>query len=175
MTRKIISWLTPMLAAMVLGGCDEGPASVSHFDRGAVWSTFAESVKEGPALVRIHGDPFSGSRDFLVSTVLKAMGQAIQKRKTRFTTDPKSAPRPDYRVVLAFNPPVSLDGRRLCQGDKPASAVEEGKINILAAFCVKAELYSEVTGWVRNVEAPDSERFGKLISQVTRDLLDRGD
>lgn len=61
----------------------------------------------------------------------------------RFTADPAAAAHPEYRFVMAFGAPVTLDGADICAGRQPAAA---GGETVQAAFCHRDRVLAEVRG-----------------------------
>lgn len=91
----------------------------------------------------------------------------------RITTDPAAAGHPDYAVRVAFNPPRSFPGRRLCEGEQPVAQPGE-RLYALVVFCqrgrVKAEVHGSVGGDFRDL-TPDSAPVRMLMSQLSLALF----
>ena len=174
-TRSLLG-LVMALPGLFLAACEgEAPKTVIHFKRNElVESLFVYASKEGPVLAEVHGAPFPSRENETVEAVLGAFSRAVTWRKVAFTNDRLVATRPGIRVVVAFNAPVSTDGRALCRGEIPAAgqASAGGEIRMQAVFCSKDELISEVSGKIKSVSSPEDKLFEKLAEQVARDLLD---
>ncbi len=163
-----------LLGALGLAGCD-GPVVQTLFMRSVGnWSELIYATTDGPLYVEILGEPFQGGRDELAEAVTRAMSQAIAERKTAFTADLKAAPHPNYRVVVAFQPPKTLSGHELCTGEpyRPAPP-EADKLALAMVFCAREQMLSEVRGWTRKVDGPQNPRLAESIGQVTRALFSR--
>jgi len=159
---------------LFLAGCDEGPAVVSNFVKGGgiVWSSMVDAGKKGPVLVEIHGNPFGGGQEVFEKTILNVMGGAIQQRVFQYTTNKNDAPSPNTKITVLFGAPISLNGNRICEGDRPEPKYDLEKITVRAVLCARDELLSDAEGWVKNVTSPDEERFKILLGDVTRRLVE---
>jgi hypothetical protein len=106
--------------------------------------------------------------------VLGHMARAVTAYdRLRFTTDPAMAGHPDYAVRVAFNPPKSFAGRRMCEGETP-DAMPGERLAVLAVFCergkVKAEVHGSVGGDLADL-TPESEPVRMLMSQIALALF----
>ncbi len=171
MLKRLLS-----LGAVALAGlsaaCEEGPATVAGTWRNpATWSTMIYATSDGPMLVEVHGMPFAVDPARFREQVAEAMSDKIIGRVTRFTADREAAPRPQYRVVLAFNAPDDLDMARLCGGDPPVAADPRETITVQAAFCDGKALMASLRGRLARAAGPDDRRFRQLMAQVARELF----
>jgi hypothetical protein len=171
MLKRLLSLGAAAVAAIV-SACEEGPASVSGTWRSAAtWSTMIHASADGPLLVEVLGQPFAGpSVDELAPQVAAAMSGQLIGRPLAFTADRGQAPRPQYRVVLAFNAPDGTDAKALCAGRVETRPGQE-RITALATFCGDGEALASVRGWVSRVEGPADPRFRRLLGQMTRELF----
>lgn len=161
-------------AAMLVGACDDAAVVQNFFVRGvAVDNLLHNATMRGPMLVRVHGNPFKVDQSALDAAIVDRMSRAIQRRITHFTTDPGTAPQPDYRVVIAFGLPKGRNGDALCgpEGSVPALEPPADTITLRAAFCHKETLWSDVGGRMPMVESPDHETFQTLIRTMTIELF----
>lgn len=171
MLKRLLSLGAAALAA-VTSGCEDGPASVAGTWRSpATWSSMVYASSAGPLLVEIHGDPFRLPPAEFRAQVAALMSNQVMGRPMILTADPQAAPHPQFRVVLAFNPPDNSDVSRLCQGAVATAAEPREKITVLAVFCDHDRLLSSVQGWVAKVDGPADKRFRRLLGQLTRELF----
>jgi len=171
MFKRILSAGAAMLAALT-AACEDGPATVpGGWRSAAVWSTMVHASAHGPLWLEIHGQPFADGQAALGGKVAAAMTNQLVGRPLALTVDRDQAAKPEFKVVLAFNPPANADPRDLCAGSV-ATAVQAGeKITVLASFCDKTGMLASVQGWVAKVQGVDDPRFKRLLAQVVRDLF----
>lgn len=171
MLKRLLSLGAAALAGLT-AACEEGPATLAGTWRSpATWSTMIYATSTGPMLVEVHGTPFAVDAGEFRDQVAEAMSNKIIGRVTLFTARRDLAPRPRYRVVLAFNAPDDLDMDRLCTGDPPVAAEPRETVTVQAAFCDGDKLMASLRGRVARVEGPGDKRFRQLMAQVARELF----
>jgi hypothetical protein len=122
-------------------------------------------------LVEVLGQPFVGfSTDSLAGQIADAMTGQLIGRPITFTAAHDQAPRPQYRVVLAFNAADATDPRSVCTG-KVAGGGPAEKITVIASFCDDGQMLASVKGWIARVDGPADSRFRRLMGQITRELF----
>lgn len=168
---KRLATLGAAALTALTSGCGDGPATVAGWRSPAAWSSMVYATSDGPMLIQVHGNPFNDDQPGFRRHLAAAMTNQIIGRTIAFTPDHAAAPRPQFRVVLAFNPPADLDARQLCGGPVAVSAQSGGRITIMGAFCDTSSLLASVKGWVNDVADADDPRFRRLMGQVTRDLF----
>ena len=132
-----------------------------------VRSHLVTAVTTSAIQTRIQNNPFPSSKDVLNLTVTRAMGGRHQDVVTTFAYEPASDERGLYTLIIRFEPPRSLSGAELCQGDEgPGADSVAGKVRLLAAFCLGDDVLSEVKGEVGGVESVDNPAFKLLIQQT---------
>lgn len=170
MLKRLVSVGAAVIATLT-SACEDGPATVpGGWRSAAVWSSMVHASAAGPLWLDIHGRPFATAEGF-GDGVAAAMTNQLVGRQLAFAVRREQAEKPDFRVVLAFNPPANADPRDLCAGTVATAAETGDKITVLAAFCDKSGLLSSVQGWVAKVSGPDDPRFRRLLGQVVRDLF----
>lgn len=171
MLKRLLSLGAAAMAA-VTSACEDGPATVAGTWRSpATWSTMVHASSTGPLLVEVHGNPFPLPPAEFRAAIAQSMTDQIIGRRLGFTAMHDAAPRPQTRVVLAFNPPGNADASQLCAGRVATALPGAGRITVLAGFCDQGHLLASVRGWVAKVDGPADKRFRRLIGQVTRDLF----
>ncbi|MFN3076798.1 MAG: hypothetical protein ABT940_07965 [Alphaproteobacteria bacterium] len=151
----------------------DGPSVVTSYVHPSGTRDFmVYAAGKGPILVELHGNPFSPPDAMGVEAILRTMGGAVGGCRTlAFTIDPEQAPHPEFRVVLAFQAPVNLDGRSLCGGMIPPTVPDRDRLALLAVFCNGTNLLAEVRGRVGTASGPGDPRFQQMLAQVTRSLF----
>lgn len=161
-----------VLAALA-SACD-GPSTMTmQVHPSGSWDFMVYAAKDGPVLAEVRNNPFALPDQVVEEVVLGVMGSAITDYKTlAFTTDPRRAAHPEFRVVVLFNASSSADAKALCGGKTPGTTPPGGDdLLILAAFCSGVEVLSEVRGRVGKTDTPDDKRFRRLLFQVARSLF----
>lgn len=174
MFKRLLSIGAGLLATMT-AACEDGPATVpGGWRSAATWSSMVHASAAGPLWVEILGRPFAAtvqSDDSVNARVASAMTNQLVGRGLVFTARREQAARPEFRVILAFNPPAAADPRALCAGRVAPDQAAAEKVTVLAAFCDQSGLLASVKGWVAKVDGPDDPRFRRLLGQVVRDLF----
>ncbi|UCH73535.1 MAG: hypothetical protein JSU82_14500 [Rhodospirillales bacterium] len=126
----------------------------------------------------IVGNPFGGDAAAFETLVTDAMRGRHWGQATGFTTTPGADAQTRFRVVMLFDPPVSLNGTRLCREAPSALSSEPGGEGIIlfAAFCRGKRLRTQIKGWIAGASGPGDSAFRDLVGQVTNGLFppDRG-
>lgn len=177
MLRRLLSLGAAALAA-VTSACEDGPATVTGTWRSpATWSSMVHASASGPLLVEIHGVPFRlpasewHAAPEWHAAIAEAMTDQIIGRRLAFSAAREAVSHPEYRVVLAFNPPDNADAGQLCAGRVAVAPEAPERIAVLAAFCGNGQLLASVRGWVAKVDGPADRRFRHLLGQITRELF----
>ena len=171
MLKRFVSLGAAALAAVV-AACEDGPATVAGGWRSAAtWSSMVYASVGGPVWVQVHGQPFPQGGDDFRRAVALAMSRQLVGRVLDFTAAAEEAPRPQFRVVLAFNPPLDAEPAALCAGRVATLAPPGETVSLLAAFCGNDALLSWGRGRVGRVAGADHPRFRRLLGQVVRDLF----
>ncbi|MCW5734903.1 MAG: hypothetical protein KIS73_12285 [Enhydrobacter sp.] len=98
--------------------------------------------------VVLAGSPFSGADGPTIARELLPILQANKPRPAlTFTYDvPAERPRPDYRLVLVFNPAPDLGSAAVCSGVMRLQPGQPGLLNVYAVYCRNDQVMSETTG-----------------------------
>lgn len=153
-------------AAATLGGYDYATQySFSEF----FTATDGKSFR-----VILDGNPFPNlPPDEVARRMLPVMQAAKPPPRLTFTYDvPAEKPRPDYRMVLVFDPANDLGADSVCQGvsrHKPGTA---GRVYVYAVYCRNDQAMSQVTGWT-SAAAPDDGNMNDLYRQLFSVLFDK--
>lgn len=160
--------LTALTAA-----CDGAPMTQQVYYKGTGVTAYLQyAVTDGPLLVQVHGNPFVTSKPFLDDIVAKELESTITYiRGVRFTTDAEKAFRPEYRIIVVLGAHKALNAQSLCDGQAPRMDIEANPMRMVAVFCRKDELLSEVNGSIRTGASPEDQRFRNWLGQIGRDLI----
>ena len=161
----------------VLGACDY------NHRRSYVQPTYRPALFNYAAggrdlAVQTVGNPFveAGIDDqAFAALVTDAMQGRNLGQPTRFTTAPGESARPQYKVVIAFDPVEPASYRALCDGAVDSGPTGE-RIRVKAAFCQGGRSTGQrvLTGVRADMVAdagPRSEAFDRMMAGVTRDLF----
>jgi hypothetical protein len=86
----------------------------------------------------LRGNPFGTEPARLDAAVTALVTRNLPLRATRVTTSPANGDRrPDYRIVLLFNPAGTVPNWRLCDrlDDQAATAPQGRTVTVAAAYC----------------------------------------
>lgn len=171
MIKRLLSLGAAALAALG-AACEDGPATVAGTWRSpAAWSSLVYATTAGPLLLEVHGDPFRLPAAEFRRAVAEAMSGQTPSRPFSLTARPEDAPRPGFRVVVAFNPAPDLDPRKLCGGTIATATAGGDKVTLVAVFCEGDTLLASASGGVARVAGPDDRRFRQLLGQTVRELF----
>ena len=123
------------------------------------------------------GNPSGESDTDFAQRVLTIMVQTsfdvALVRPARFTTE--GGDRPEYQVVVAFNPDDQTTAADLCAKPAPTLAKRSGNgIEARMAFCWHQRVLSTSYAVLDNLEGPEDPRFGWMIQSLTRELYSLG-
>lgn len=122
--------------------------------------------------VVVQGNPFAMDPQAFGKLITDNMQNRIVGVRTHFTTTPNDTARPDYRVVLAFNPAQTTLNSALCGPQAiPTKPPGGGPIVLQGAFCRGGGPLSSATGWLDRPQGPADPDFRSLISDMTYALF----
>ena len=125
--------------------------------------------------VVLHGNPYGADPQAFGRLVTGNMQNRVTGVQTNFTTTPNETARPDYRVVLAFNPAETMLNSYLCGPQpiptRPPLGAAGGAIVVQGAFCRGGGPLTSATGWLDRTGSPEDPDFRQLISDMTFSLF----
>lgn len=159
------------LALLALGGCAAEMVDALYYRTG-IYDYFVYGGRDGTFPVAIAGNPFSVDKGSLEGIVTGAMKDSHQGPRVRFVALGPDQ-RPHIRIAIMFDPPALVsDGAPLCRDlGALTPARRNGRIGIIAAFCVGDQVQSRVIGSMASVASPDDAAFRRLIEAVTLNIL----
>lgn len=168
MLKKFVTLAAGAVTAAVAACGDAPRVTTPYMDPTGTWQEMVAAASRGPILAEVLNNPFDAPTEAVVEATLGHMRQAVTAyRGLDFTTDPGNAGHPDFRVVVAFNPPKGVSARSLCAGDRPA--VERfDRLHVVAVFCeARRGVLADVRGSVGGKDlGPGDRGFRTLMSQV---------
>lgn len=160
-----VSALSAVAGAATLGGVNYA----TQYD----FREFYNAVDGKPFRVVLAGEAFPGlSPDEVAARLLPQMQANKPRPRLTFTYDmPAERPRPDYRVVMVFNPANDLGADSICATGKTRfHPGTPNRLNVFAIYCRNDQALSELTGWT-DASGPDDPRVGELFKQVFAELF----
>ena len=146
-------------SGVMLGGFNYAP----QYDFSEFWAaTDGRSFR-----VIFAGNPFPALPQEEVKQLLLPVMQANKPRPAlRFTYEkPLEEPRPDYRLVLVFDPANDLGSSAVCSGVTRFKPPTPGRVYVYGVYCRNDLAMSETTGWTQ-ASGPDDPRMGQLFAQL---------
>lgn len=155
----------PPAGAQTVGGADYAP----QYDYSEFWA-----ATDGRQFrVVLAGNPFPSRAIEDVKRRLLPVMQANKPRPNLTFTYERSAeePRPDYRVVLVFDPANDLTAARVCSGQFFLKPPTPGRVYVFGVYCRNDLALSQTTAWTEATN-PDDPRLGRLFAQLFLVLFD---
>lgn len=163
-----LPFLSPARAQTV-GGFDYAP----EYDFSEFWA-----ATDGRYFrVIVAGNPFP---QLPVEEVKQRLLPVMQVNKPRpaltFTyQQPPEEQRPDYRLVLVFDPANDLTAARVCAGQfflkPPTEPRAAGRVYVFGIYCRNDLALSQTTAWTQ-ATGPDDPRLGQMFAQLFLTLFD---
>lgn len=152
--------------AATLGGADYA----TQYD----YREFYTAVANKTFRAELHGTPFPGlAFDDVARRLLPVMQANKPIPPLTFTYDrPPEKPRPDYRVILIFDPANDLGADGVCATGKVRHKPQTpGKIYLFGIYCRNDLALSQTTGWV-TATTPEDPNVGDLFKNMFAVLFD---
>lgn len=157
--------------ALVTSACS-GEIMTSQLHRANTDSFFRYGASAGEMKTVVVGNPFPVSQDVLDKVVTQAMQNNHNGPMTHFTTKPGPKAYSNFRVVVAFNTPQTMDARDLCgaPADIPTGA-SGSRLKAEVGFCMDSDLYSSVNISIPTVKSPTNPEFRHMIASAMWRLI----
>ena len=155
-----LSMLPAAALAATLGGTEYAP----QYD----YREFFAAADGKAFRVVLAGNPFPGmALEQAAGELLAQMQVNRPQPRLTFTYDqPGERPRPDYRLVLLFDPANDMGAFSVCAGDKPRfKAGTPGRVYMLAVYCRNDLALSQTTAWT-DAAGPGDPRVGELFREL---------
>lgn len=117
--------------------------------------------------VVLAGNPFPGSDPGAIARDLLPMMQAARPRPAlTFTYDmPAERSRPDYRLMLTFDPANDLSSNAVCNGEARFKPGWPGVFYVYAVYCRDQQVMAATTAWTQ-AASPADPRIGRLFREL---------
>lgn len=170
--RTAALFLSVLLAS---AACSTGGPILTHQNIDPLYGAgqFAYAGAGRDLRVDVVGDPFGGDPAAFGRIVTDAMQGRHFGPATNFTTTPGADARSAYRVVMLFDPSLSLNPALLCS-DPPSSLPVQGgqnRVSVFAAFCRGGKSLTSVKGGIASASGPEDPEFRELVGRVTHALF----
>lgn len=151
------------LPATVMAGVIGGTYYAPQYD----YREFFAATDGRNFQVILAGTAFPGVDPNLVARDLLPMMQAAKPRPAlTFTYDaPVERPRPDYRLVLVFNPALDLGADTVCRGETRLRPATPGRFYLFAVYCRNDMQMSQATAWTE-ASGPNDPRIEQLFREL---------
>ncbi len=178
MTKRLLRRISAAIAAAVAlpavayAAIVAGEYYTPQYDFREFWA----ATDNKPFQVVLGGNPFPGTDPAVVAgALLPALQRAKPRPALTFTYDrPSPAPRPDYRMVLVFDPANNLNADPVCAGEpmrfKPN---KPGVFYVYAIYCRNDRMLSYASAWT-DATGPNDPRIERLFRELFRVLFKEG-
>src|SRR5262245_48505035 len=152
-----------ILPAAVLAGVIGGSYYAPQYD----YREFFAATDGRNFQVILAGNPFPAVDPRIVARdLLPAMQAAKPRPALTFTYDaPVERPRPDYRLVLIFDPTNDLNADTVCKGSTRLQPGRPGIFYLYAVYCRNDQVLSYTTAWTP-ATGPTDPRIGELFREL---------
>lgn len=160
--------LITVLACLAAVSCSN--AVVVHDGRSFFYDPgeFEEATRKGAIETVVKGNPFDVDKVSFDASVLKLMNGQSRVYGVKFVQKPNSQTDPRFRVVVAFNLPISAGSISICRDTaKLPSTSQGGNLNILMIFCKGDDAKSNARATVREIKSSDDPKFARVVKQLT--------
>src|SRR5215471_19218229 len=164
------------LALFLLAACAPGAGGIGGADYAPQYDFFEfwAATDNKTFRVEIAGNPFPGMNEQEMRQRLLPVMQANKPRPNlTFTYQvPPERPRPDYYMVLIFNPALDLGAAQVCAGQRrlAPTPLPPGKLYLFAIYCRNDQYMSQTTSWT-DATGPDDPRVAQMFAVLFQVLF----
>lgn len=163
------SWIKAAAVLLTLAGMPAAAATLGGVDYATQYDyrEFFAATDGKSFRVVLLGNALPGlPADEVAAKMLPLMQAAKPPPRLTFTYDtPAEPPRPDYRLVLAFDPALNLSADNVCKGASRFRPGTPGRVYVFAVYCRNDMALSQVTGWT-GATAPDEPAMLQLYKDL---------
>lgn len=156
-----------ILVLGALGGCADGVSIVPHhypYPPSTASGYLRDAGAAGPVLLEVRDNPFAGD---VAGPLAEAASRTSVGFLTRFTTVRSEASRPEYRMVVQFDPATGTTSAGVCDPTQPAGLRSStSRLNALIAFCHQNRPILSVMASAPRPDRPDSPFIREFAEQA---------
>jgi hypothetical protein len=160
--------------SLLTAACDNAPMTQSvYYNQQSTLHYLQYATIEGPLLVRVFGNPFVTGKDFLDRIVVEELENSVTFIKgVKMTPDPERAFHPEYRMIVVLGADKAVDANALCAGNDPRlDPPNTVPVRLVAVFCRRDELLSEVRGSIGPSASPEDPGFRRWMREIGKTLI----
>jgi hypothetical protein len=163
--------LLALIAAIGLAACASGIGGADYAPQYNFFEFWAATDNK-PFRVEVAGNPFpSMSAQEMKQRLLPVMQANKPRPNLTFTYQvPPERPRPDYYMVLVFNPAGDLSAAQVCAGERRLAPTTPFKIYLFAVYCRNDQYMSQTTAWT-DASGPDDPRVAQMFAVLFQVLF----
>ena len=167
-------WRQVFVSTLFLGlaGCGDLVSTMRHtsgYSGQIIVGFLGYAGGAGPIHVRLLNNPFGDSG---VAGMVAAESDAAVPIRVKFTADAAAAGRPDWRLVVMFNPPAGANVRDACERpDALVAVVPSSGTEMMASFCNDQKLIAGVRAVTGTVASAADPRLNRLVRGAIGDLF----
>jgi len=162
------------LALLLLSACTSGAGGIGSVDYAPQYdfSEFWAATDNKTFRVETAGNPFPGmSEEQMPQRLLPVMQASKPRPNLTFTYEmPVERPRPDYYMVLVFNPASDLSAAQVCAGERRLGPGQPGRLYLFAVYCRNDQYMSQTTAWT-DATSPDDPRVAQMFAVLFQVLF----
>ena len=163
--------VSSLLALLLLGACASGIGGADYSPRYDFFEFWAAT--DGRTFrVETAGNPFPAMSEQEMRRRLLPVIQANKPRPNlTFTYQvPAERPRPDYYMVVVFNPALDLSAAQVCAGERRLIPGQPGKVYLFAVYCRNDQYMSQTTAWT-DATGPDDPQVARMFAVLFQVLF----
>jgi len=166
--KQLKKWLAALAVAAALPVADAA-ATVGGVDYSPLYDfhEFYFATHGRKFRVVSSGNPFPAlPLDVMQARILPVMQANRPRPRLTFTYEvPPEPPRPEYRMVLVFDPANDLGAQRVCNHDFRHRPQTPGRVYVFAVYCRNDQVMSQTTAWT-DATSPEDPRLGQMFGEL---------
>jgi hypothetical protein len=173
----VFAILLALVAGFALGGCVIVRETISEVGAATKRDFLRYSGDKSPVLVTALNSPFREGPLSVAAIAAQHAGAAVAGTNVGFTEDASQARRPDFRLVLLFDPVNTISPRDICAAARaaPAAVIGAGELRLHAAFCLDDEPIAGALATGPLPDGPTDPAFEKLVRMTVAEMFPEQD
>ena len=156
-----------VIAVATLAGCAGTVSTVTYpfpYTSSAARVYLQDAATRGPMLLQVRDNPFP---EDVARPIAEAASRTSIGISVRFTANPAEAAKPDYWMVVQFDPEPGASSAGVCDPRRPVGrASSPGRLNALVVFCHASGPILSLTAQAPRPEHADSPIIRELTEQA---------